>query len=216
MTSRCDRTSLRGQGMIGPMTTEPKADLQRYLQRSRDALLWKLEGLGERELRLPRTPTGTNLLGIVRHCVNVEIGYFGPTFGRAWPHPEAPLVVEDADYDDDPQADWWVPVDISADEVVGFYRDVWTFADETIAALPLDAVGRVPWWPEERAEVSLHRVVTHVIVDLARHGGHADILREGIDGEAGLLVGTSNLPDGVDWPAYVEKLRRVAGEFAEG
>jgi hypothetical protein len=70
------------------MPESPKADLHRYLQAARDALLWKLDGLGERDLRLPRTPTGTNLIGIVKHMANVEIGYFADTFGREWPTPE--------------------------------------------------------------------------------------------------------------------------------
>lgn len=65
-----------------------KSVLHRYLQNSREALLWKLEGLDERQPRLPRTPTGTSLLGIVKHMVNVEIGYFSDRFGRAWPTPE--------------------------------------------------------------------------------------------------------------------------------
>ena len=95
---------------------DAKTALHHYLQGARDALVWKLEGLGERDLRLPRTPTGTNLLGLLRHCANVEIGYFGPTFGREWPAPDAPLVVDDDDYDADPQADWWVPAEVSAAE----------------------------------------------------------------------------------------------------
>jgi Protein of unknown function (DUF664). len=69
------------------MTDEPKATLSQYLQRSRDALLWKLDGLSVRDLRMPRTPTGANLAGLVKHCANVEVGYFGSTFGRAWPDP---------------------------------------------------------------------------------------------------------------------------------
>lgn len=191
---------------------DPKAALHHYLQESREALLWKLEGVGERDLRLPRTPTGTNLLGIVKHVANVEIGYFGPTFGREWPDPDHPLVVTDADYDADPQSDWWVRAEVSAAEVVDFYREVAAFADATIADLPLDAVGTVPWWPGERSTVSLHRVVVHVIADTTRHAGHADILREGIDGAAGLTVAAPNLPD-VDWPAYVARLTRVAERF---
>ncbi|MDR7253116.1 hypothetical protein J2X46_002101 [Nocardioides sp. BE266] len=193
------------------MISEPKADLKHYLDNVREALLWKLDGVSERDLRLPRTPTGTNLLGIVRHVANVEIGYFGPTFDRAWPEPDHPLVVDDADYAADPQADWWVPAEISAAEVVAFYRKVIAFGDATIAELPLDAVGRVPWWSD--GDVTLHQVITHVIVDIARHAGHADILREEVDGAAGLRVGVSNLPDGVDWPAYVERLRNVAEQF---
>lgn len=191
---------------------DPRAALHHYLQASRDALLWKLDGVGERDLRLPRTPTGTNLLGIVKHVANVEIGYCGPTFGREWPEPAHPLVVTDEDYDADPQADWWVPAAVSAAEVVDFYREAASFADETVAELPLDAVGRVPWWPAERSEVSLHRVVLHVVADTTRHAGHADILREGIDGAAGLTRAAANLPD-VDWPAYVARLTRVAEQF---
>lgn len=193
------------------MTTDPKADLKRYLDTVREALLWKLEGVGERDLRWPRTPTGTNLLGIVRHVANVEIGYFGPTFGREWPEPDHPLVVDDADYDADPQADWWVPAEVSAADVVDFYRQVIAFSDATIAALPLDAVGRVQWWSD--GDVTLHLVVTHVIVDIARHAGHADVLREEVDGAVGLRSDVSNLPDGVDWPAYVERLQQVAERF---
>ena len=191
---------------------DPKDALHLYLQEARDALLWKLDGLGERDLRLPRTPTGTHLLGIVRHVANVEIGYFGPTFGRAWPAPDHPLVVTDEDYDADPQADWWVPAEVSATVVADFYRDVAAFGDRTIADLPLDALGAVPWWPEERREVSLARIIVHVISDTTRHAGHADIIREGIDGAAGLLPASTNLPD-VDWAAYVDRLTRVADQF---
>ena len=144
---------------------DPKAALLRYLQDARDALLWKLEGLGERDLRLPRTPTGTNLLGIVRHVANVEIGYFGPTFGREWPDPDHPLFVSDPDYDADPQADWWVPASVPAAEVVDFYRSVWAFSDATVAELPLDAAGAVPWWSAAHRDVTLHRVLVHVLAD---------------------------------------------------
>lgn len=192
---------------------DPKAALQRYLQDARDALLWKLEGLGERSLRLPRTPTGTNLLGIVRHVANVEIGYFGPTFGREWPDPEHPLVVSDADYDDDPQADWWVPASVPAGDVVDFYQRVWAFSDATVTELPLDAVGAVPWWSTANGEVTLHRVLVHVLADTTRHAGHADVLRESVDGAVGLRSAVANVPDDVDWPAYVKRLRSIAEEF---
>ncbi len=191
---------------------DPKSALLHYLQEARDALLWKLEGVSERDLRLPRTPTGTNLLGIVRHVANVEIGYFGTTFGRDWPHPAQRLVVGDEEADADPQADWWVPSEISASEVVDFYRDVWAFSDATISDLPLDARGSVPWWSEERRTVSLQRIIVHVISDTTRHAGHADILREGIDGAVGLRVASTNLPD-VEWSAYVAHLQQVADRF---
>jgi uncharacterized damage-inducible protein DinB len=190
---------------------EPKAALQHYLQANRDALLWKLEGLGERDLRMPRTPTGTNLIGIVKHMANVEIGYFGDTFGREWPMPEE-RIADDA-YDTDPQADWYATEHETCDGIVDLYRRVWTFADAAIEELTLDAVGRVPWWPEDRNAVSLERIIVHVIVDLSRHVGQADIIREELDGAVGLQADVSNLPDESDWPAYVAKLTALAERY---
>ncbi|WP_152231418.1 DinB family protein [Georgenia ruanii] len=190
---------------------EHKAVLRDYLQFSRDALLWKLDGLSERDLRMPRTATGTNLIGIVKHMANVEIGYFGDTFGREWPTPGERI--SDDEFEADPQADWYATESESCDEIIGLYRRVWTFADATIDELPLDAHGRVPWWGEERNPVTLGRIMVHVLVDLTRHVGQADILREGIDGAAGLRVEAPNLPDQQDWPAYVAKLTLLAQRF---
>jgi uncharacterized damage-inducible protein DinB len=186
---------------------DQKAVLLRYLRASREALLWKLEGLPERELRLPRTPTGTNLLGIVKHMANVEIGYFGDTFGRPWPTPGEQ--VPESAYDVDPQADWYATAEESAAGVVDLYGRVATFADATITELPLDATGRVPWWPDERADVTLGQVAVHVLTDLARHCGHADILREQLDGAVGMRTDATNIPD-TDWPAYVARLQAIA------
>lgn len=186
---------------------DQKAVLLRYLRSSREALLWKLEGLDERDLRLPRTPTGTNLLGIVKHMVNVEIGYFGDTFGRVWPTPEER--VPESAFDVDPQADWYATEDETAAGMLDLYRRVAAFADATIEELPLDAIGRVPWWPAERATVTLGQVVVHVLTDLARHCGHADVLREEIDGAVGMRTDATNIPD-TDWPAYVAKLEAIA------
>lgn len=77
------------------------------------------------------------------------------------------------------------------------------FADETIDALPLDAIGYVAHWGG--AEVSLHEIMVHKTVDLQRHAGHADVLREQFDGSVGLLPGHSNLPDDTDWPAHLQR-----------
>jgi hypothetical protein len=84
---------------------DPKTVLHHYLQLTRDDLIWKLDGLGERDVRLPRTSTGNNQLGVLKHCLNVEADYFGPTFGREFPTPEE-LVHMEA-YEEDPQADWY-------------------------------------------------------------------------------------------------------------
>jgi len=188
-----------------------KGVLHDYLRKTRDDLIWKLDGLTERAARLPRTPTGNNLLGIVKHCLNIEAGYFGPTFGRDFPSPDE-LVPMDA-YDDDPQADWYARDDETKDGLVDLYRRVAAFADETIEQLPLDAPGRVPWWPAGANDVTLHRIIVHVSNDVARHAGHADILRELYDGAIGWHQQRTSLPDSQDWPAYVAKLTDLADRF---
>ena len=190
------------------MVSAPKDVLKVYLQGARDVLVWKLDGLSERELRRPRTPTGTNLLGLVKHALNTEAIYFGPTFDREWATPEE-LVRAD---DPDPLAGWYATGSEAADDVIDLYRRVQAFADETIDALPLDAIGRVAHWGG--AEVTLHEILVHKTADLQRHAGHADILREQVDGAVGLLPGHSNLPDDTDWPAYLARLTAIADRFA--
>ena len=189
------------------MVAEPKDVLKDYLQGARDVLLWKLEGLSERDLRLPRTRAGTNMLGLVKHALNTEVLYFGPTFGRKWRTPEE-LVSHD---DPDPLSGWYATENETAAGIVDLYRRVQAFADETIDALPLDAVGHVAHWGG--AEVTLHEVLVHTTVDLQRHAGHADILREQLDGSTGLLPRNSNVPDGVDWGAHQQHLRTIAERF---
>jgi hypothetical protein len=190
--------------------SDPKAELLRYLQEGRDAMLWKLEGLGEYDVRRPLVPTGTNLLGLVKHLAGIELGYFGGTFGRPWTGPD---VMDDSD----PMADLFATAAESREFITGLYRQAWAHADATIAALPLDAVGRVPWWPAERAEVTLHRVLVHVISETSRHAGHADIVRELIDGAAGLAAGRTNLPDDdqASWAGHRARVERAARQAAE-
>lgn len=186
---------------------DAKDVLKVYLQGARDALIWKLDGLSERDLRLPRTPTGMNLLGIVKHAANREVSYFGAAFGREWPTPDE-LVPAD---EPDPQAVWYATADESSAGLVDLYRRVQAFADETIDARPLEAIGHVAHWGG--AEVTLHEIMVHTIADLQWHAGHADIVREQIDGSKGLLPQASNLPDDKDWPTYVATLTAIAERF---
>lgn len=188
-----------------------KTVLHRYLRDARDDLLWKLDGVGERDARLPRTPTGTSLLGLVKHCLNVEAGYFGPTFGREFA--PAGEIVPLAAYADDPQADWYATGEETKDGLIDLYRRVAAFADETIESLPLDAPGTVPWWSPGRQDVTLQRIVVHVTYDLARHAGHADILRETHDGALGWRRDNTNIPSDYDWPTYTAKLTAIADRF---
>jgi uncharacterized damage-inducible protein DinB len=197
-------------GILGGVTeSDFKADLRRYLQTGRDALLWKLDGLSEYDVRRPLVPTGTNLLGLVKHVASVEADYFGSTFGRAFPEP-MPWLSDEAEAN----ADMWATADESREDIVAFYRRVWAHSDATIDSLGLEAAGHVPWWPAERREVTLHRVLVHVIAETHRHAGHADIVRELADGAVGLRAEVSNLPD-LDrdaWSSYRDRLENVARE----
>ncbi|EKX66256.1 DinB family protein [Streptomyces ipomoeae] len=195
------------------MTIAPdaKADLLFYLQSARDALLWKLDGLSEYDIRRPMTPTGTNLLGLVKHAASVELGYLGDTFGR--PHGE-PLTWQTADAD--PNADMWAAPDESREWITDLYRRTWAHSNATVDALPLDAIGTVPWWPADRNKTTLHHVLTRVIADTHRHAGHADILRELIDGAVGMNETNTSMPPGDAewWQDHRTRLERVAEEAA--
>lgn len=158
--------------------TLAKERLRRSLQVARDALVWKLEDLSEYDTRRPLTATGTNLLGLVKHAATWEARYLGDVFDRPFPDPLPRW--EDSDGED-----LWATAAESRQDIVGFYRRAWEHADATIDALALDAPGYVPWW---RSKVTRFDVVVHVVVDTTRHAGHADILREQIDGHTGVAA----------------------------
>jgi uncharacterized damage-inducible protein DinB len=187
-------------------TPDAKDDLRSYLQTAREALVWKLEGLSEYDVRRPLTRTGTNLLGLVKHMAGVEAGYLGEVFGR--PFPELlPWMAADAEVN----ADMWATAAESREQLVDLYRRVWVHSDTTITELDLDAWGSVPWWGPDRNSVSLHQVLVHLIAETHRHAGHADIVRELVDGAAGWRSGTSNLPeeDETWWTTYRDRLEAV-------
>jgi Protein of unknown function (DUF664) len=185
----------------------PKEDLLRYLRCGRGALLGKLDGLSPYDARRPMTPTATNLLGLVKHVAGVQAGYFGVTFGRPFAEP-LPWEAEGAAMDDD----MWARADEPLEDIVGLFRRSSAHADATIEALPLDAIGRVPWWPEEHSEVTLHRVLVHMSTEVDRHAGQADIIRELIDGTAGLTGPGSNMPErnASEWETYRSKVEAAA------
>jgi hypothetical protein len=188
---------------------DPKHDLQRYLQAAREALVWKLGGLSEYDIRRPMVATGTNLLGLIKHVASVEFGSFGETFGRPSDEP-LPWFDEGAE----PNADMWATADESREEIIGLYHRAWEHSDATIDALALDSVGRVPWWPEDRREVTLHHMLVRIIAETNRHAGHADVVRELIDSAAGLHDGNENMPefDRAWWESYRNRLEGAARE----
>jgi uncharacterized damage-inducible protein DinB len=191
---------------------DPKAELHGYLRTAREALLWKLDGLGEYDVRRPMTSTGTNLLGLVKHVASVEAGYLGDAFARPFDEP-MPWFDEGAE----PNADMWATASESRGEIVGLYLRVWRHSDETIETMPLDATGYVPWWPADRNPVTLHRILVHIVAETDRHAGHADIVRELIDGSVGLREDNDNLPhvDAEWWQRYRDNLEEVARQVGQ-
>lgn len=160
---------------------EPTELLLRYLQRARENLLGALDGLSDYDVRRPMTPTGTSLLGLVKHVASVELGYLGDCVGR-------PSGIE-LPWDDEEAysagADMWAEADESREWLVDLYRRSWAHGDESVRTLGLDAPATVPWWREDRRHTTLGWLVVHMLEETAQHAGHADILRETIDGRAG-------------------------------
>ncbi len=188
---------------------DEKQTLHRILRNARGVLLWKLEGLCDYDIRRPMTPTGTNLLGLFKHCAGVECGYFGEVLDRPFPGED------DLDWHDG--ADMYATATESREQVTEFYRRAWAHSDATIEEHALDKRGTVPWWPQERRNPTLHAVIVHVIQETARHAGHADIIRESIDGAVGLREGVSNLPaDAVTWKEHYAKLDQIARSVSAG
>lgn len=190
------------------MTDDPKTILHAALRTQRDSLRLKLDGLSERDARLPRTPTGTNLLGLYKHVGSCELGYFGETFGRPSDLPQ-PWDAPGVSVEDD--TDLFATEDESMAEVIEWVEACFAHADATITALPLDATGSVPWWRPGNT-VTLQQILVHLIQEEARHAGHADILREHIDGLVGWRSAGDNLPDLVEggWVARFDRLTRIA------
>lgn len=136
-------------------------------------VLWKIAGLDDEQLRRPMTPSGTTMLGLVKHLAAVEYGWFCETFDR----PHEPLPFDD----DDPEADLRVEPDDTTANVIAFYGRARRAADEVIGEIDLDHRATA-WFGDE---VSMRWVLIHMIEETARHAGHLDIIRELLDGATG-------------------------------
>jgi Protein of unknown function (DUF664) len=180
-------------------------DLGRYLQEGRDSVLRALDGLSEYDARRPLVPSGTNLLGLVKHLAGIELGYLGRCVGR--PSPVALPWEDDGSVWEG--ADLWATPDQSRGYLVALYRTAWRHSDESLATLPLDAPAAVPWWPEERRQTTFGHLVVRVVAETAQHAGHCDILRESVDGTCG---GSAEIGD-ASRASYVERIQAAAEAF---
>ena len=185
-----------------------KEILHDKLREGRAALLSRLDGLGEYDLRRPLTPTGTNLLGLVKHLAGLEYGYLGDSLGR--PGPETLPWVEDGSIWDG--ADMWALPDESSDYLIGLYQRACAHADQVIAELDLSAPASVAHWPAARRDTTLGVLLIRMAGETAQHAGHADIVRETIDGAAGSAA--TPAPEAASRQAYVARIQAAADVFA--
>jgi hypothetical protein len=186
--------------------TDLKHELHAKLRVGRAIMLAKLEGLSEYDMRRPMTPTGTNLLGLVKHLAGVEYVYLGDSMHR--PPPET------LPWNDDESvwggADMWAKDDESSEYLIDLYRRACAHGDATIEDLDLESSASVPHWPEERRATTLGILLIRMVNETSQHAGHADIIRELIDGQAG---NDANFADDVDWPEYVGRVQAAADLF---
>jgi Protein of unknown function (DUF664) len=201
---------LRGQGterdtLVPVIDQFAKEYLLGDLRWTREAMLGRLDGLSEYDVRRPLTITGTNLLGLVKHLTLTEARYLGEIFSRPFPE----LLPRWDDHDGN--QDWmWAAEHETRTGIIGRYRRACEHSDATVSALPIEAPGHVPWWP--RPDVKLFNVMVHVLTETSRHAGHADILREQLDGTVG--AGAQGVPlhghDAAYWESYRARIEQAA------
>jgi uncharacterized damage-inducible protein DinB len=158
-----------------PLLGDETETLAGFLDYHRATLLWKLEGLDDEQLRRAMVPSGTSLLGLVKHLAYVERSWFqGVWAGQEVSFPWTK---------EDPDADWRIEPDETTGDVLALYDGECDRSREIIAAASsLDEAVVHPRWKEE---VSRRWILVHMIEETARHVGHADILREQLDGAVG-------------------------------
>jgi uncharacterized damage-inducible protein DinB len=183
--------------------------LLQYLQADRDCLVGALDGLSEYDVRRPMTPSGTSLLGLVKHVLSVELGYLADSAGR----PSGIALTWDSEDAFDESADMWAKADESREWLLDLYRQSWAHCDATVRELGLDAPATVPWWSEEQRETTLGHLVVRMVAETAHHAGHADILREEIDGRGG--SDHDEIGDEAWWTTFVARIQAAADEHRD-
>jgi hypothetical protein len=161
-------------------TGDEKELLRTHLRLIQQSLLWKLEGLSDADLRRPMTRTGTNLIGIVKHLTGVTYGCLCSAFGR-----ERETFPWEFDEELFYGLDMWATLDEPPAEIIDAYRRACDAAAQTIDELELDTTGK----HHSGVTVSLRWMILNVLQDTTRHAGHADVVRELIDGRVGMRAG---------------------------
>ncbi|MFF7312524.1 DUF664 domain-containing protein [Streptomyces sp. NPDC008137] len=174
-TSAEDTPALPDGRPVPHLSGDERAMLESWLDFHRATLALKCAGLDDAQVRIASAaPSALTLLGLVQHLAEVERNWFQRvTAGLDVP----PLFEDPTGYTLDPGR--------GLDEALGIWQRETARGRELCAGLPLDHVGRVAEGPAPGMEVSLRWVLIHMIEEYARHNGHADLLRERIDGVTG-------------------------------
>jgi len=154
-----------------------KLELLESLRRSRAEVLAAVDGLSEYDRRRPMVPSGTNLLGLVKHLAGEEHGYLGECLG----HEPAlrPSWFRDDPYDEN---DMWAEPDESTDYITTVYRDLAAHSDQVVLSLELDSPANVSHW--SNPQTTLGFLLFTMVTETAHHAGHAAALRELVTGSA--------------------------------
>ena len=155
-----------------PVSGDEKQVLGGFLDHYRATLLGICQGLSDEDLRRSFVPSGTSLLGMVKHLAYVERGWFQEGIGNG--------VAEYPFSDDDPDADFRFEPEETTEEIFDLYRAECAKSRDILEAASLDDLSEDPG---RSADYNVRWIVVHMIEETARHAGHADILRELIDGK---------------------------------
>lgn len=160
-----------------PLLGGERETLRAFLDHHRQTLAMKCAGLSDEELReRSMPPSALSLLALVRHMAEVERAWFRRVFEDG----DAPMVWSEKAFDF--QAAYDAGASDRAEAFTAWEAEVETSRRIERQAGSLDLVGRQPRWDED---VSLRMVMVHVLLEYGRHNGHADLLREGVDGAVG-------------------------------
>ncbi|OJV91125.1 MAG: hypothetical protein BGO39_26330 [Chloroflexi bacterium 54-19] len=150
--------------------------LDSFLDYHRATLLWKVRGVGDEDLRRSSVPTSTmTLLGLVKHLAYVERSWFQHRFKND--NVTFPWTKED------PDADWRIEPDETTEGILRLYDEECEKSRQIVAAASLDEKAARSW-PDGNSP-TLRWIMYHMIEETARHNGHADLLREAVDGATG-------------------------------
>lgn len=155
-----------------PWAASEKEMLEAFLDFQRATLLWKVSGVSDEDLRRKPTVSSMSLLGLVKHLAYVERSWFQVVFmnrelGVPWTK-------------EDPDADWRIEPDETTASVLALFQDAVAESRKVVAENSLDDFAKKPG-----SDPTLRWIVIHMIEETARHNGHADIMREAIDGATG-------------------------------